>query len=112
MQKFLFIFNLLLEAESNKENTKDSEYGIHDILIIVATKLLELLHNNIDSLKLPKVIKDVLRKLKSFIVKDKKYGENKIDSENSAGPETSSGKCEGKSEASNSSLTSRANKNT
>ena len=112
MQKFLLIFNLLLEAESNKENTEDSEYGIHDILKTVATKLLELLHNNIDSLKLPKVIKDALRKLKSFIVKDKKYGENKIDSENSAGPETSSGNCEGKSEASSSSLTSRAKKDT
>ena len=65
--------------------------------------ILELIHNNIDSLKLPKIIKDALRKLKSFIVKDKKDGENKIDGENSAGPETSSGESEGNSEATSSS---------
>ena len=91
IQKFLLIFNLLLEAELNKENVEDSEDRMPDILITIATKLLELLHNNIDSLKLPKIIKDALRKSKSFIVKDKKDFKNKNDSENSAGPETSSG---------------------
>ena len=52
---------------------------------------------------LPKLIKDALRKFKSFIVKDNKDGENKHDSENSAGPETSNGEGEGKSKASSSS---------
>ena len=33
IRKSLLIFNLLLEAELNKENTKDSEDGIPDILI-------------------------------------------------------------------------------
>ena len=103
IQKFLLIFNLLLEAELNKEKVEDSEDGIPDILITIATKLLELLQNNIDSLKLPKIIKGALRKLKSFIVKDKKDDENKNDSENSAGPETSSSEGERKSEASSSS---------
>ena len=103
IQKFLLIFNSLLEAELNKENTEDSEDGIPAILITIATKLLEHLHNNIDSLKLPKIIKGALRKLKYFIVKDKKDGENKNDSENSAGPETSSSEGEGKTEASSSS---------
>ena len=100
---FLLIFNLLSEAVLNKENTKDSKDRIPDILITVATKLLELLQNNIDSLMLPKLIKDALRKFKSFIVKDNKDGENKNDSENSAGPETSNGEGEGKSKASSSS---------
>ena len=103
IQKFLLILNLLLEAELNKENVEDREDGIPDILITIATKLLELLHNNIDSLKLSKIIKGPLSKLKSFIVKDKKDGKNKNDSENSAGPETSSGKGKGKCTASSSS---------
>ena len=67
-----------MEAELNKENTKESKGRIPDILIAIAAKLIELLHNNIDSLKLPKIIKDVLRKLKSFIVKDKKDGKTKM----------------------------------
>ena len=64
IQKFLLIFNFLLEVELNKENTEDSEDRTPDILITIATKLLGLLHNNIDSLKLPKTIKDVLKKNK------------------------------------------------
>ena len=93
-----------MEAPLNKDSLNvDSEDEILDILITIATKLLELLRNNINSLKLPKIIKNTLRKLKSFIVKDKKDGENKHDSKNSAGPETSSGQGEGKSEASSSS---------
>ena len=61
IQMFLLIFNLLLEAELIKENTKDGEDGIPDILITIATKLLELLCNNIDSLKLAKIIKSALK---------------------------------------------------
>ena len=91
----------MLEAPLNKDSLNvDSEDEILDILITIATKLLELLRNNINSLKLPKIIKNTLRKLKSFIVKD---NENKNDSKNSAEPETSSGQGEGKSEASSSS---------
>ena len=93
-----------MEAPLNKDSLNvDSEDEILDILITIATKLLELLRNNINSLKLPKIIKNTLRKLKSFIVKDKKDGENKNDSKNSAELETSSGQGEGKSEASSSS---------
>ena len=99
IQKFLLIFNLLLEVELNKENTEDSEDRTPDILITIATKLLGLLHNNIDSLKLPKTIKDVLKKIKSFILRGKKDGENQNDNENSAGSETSSGKARGEGES-------------
>ena len=86
------IFSLLLEAELNKKDTKDSEDRAPNILITISTKLLGLLHNNIDPLKLPKIIKDTLKKLKSFILRDKKDCENQNDSENSAGSEMSSGK--------------------
>ena len=90
-QKFLLIFNLLIEAESDEiSNSKDAEDGIPDILITFAAKLLQLLRNNIDSLKLPDIIESAFKKLKSFIVKDKKNGTNKDDSENNSRPEASS----------------------
>ena len=55
IQKFLLIFNLLVEAELNEENVGDSEDGIPNIVVTIATKLLELLHNNIDSLSYQKL---------------------------------------------------------
>ena len=68
IQIFLLIFNLLLEAELNKDNLNiDSEDGIPDILITIATDLLDFLHKNIDSLSLPKLINNGLKKLKSFV---------------------------------------------
>ena len=88
IQKFLLIFNLLIEAELDKiSNGKNAEDRIPDILITIAAKLLQVLRNNIDSLKLPDIIKSVSKKLKSFIVKDKKDGKNESDSENSSRPD-------------------------
>ena len=85
------IFNLLIEAESDKiSNGEDAEDRIRDILITIAAKSLQLLHNNIDSLKLPDIIKSALKKLKSFIVKDKKDGTNENDGKNSSRQEMSS----------------------
>ena len=55
IQKFLLIFNLLVEAELNEENVEDSEDGIPNIVVTIATKLLELLRNNIDSLSYQKL---------------------------------------------------------
>ena len=62
IQKILLIFNLLLEAESDKiSNGEDAEDGIPDILIMMAAKLLQLFHNNIESLKLPDIVKSALK---------------------------------------------------
>ena len=91
IQNFLLIFNLLIEAESVKiSNGKDAADGIPDILITIVAKLLQLLHNKIDSLKLPDIIKSTLKKLKQFIVKDKKDGTNENYNKNSRRPEMSS----------------------
>ena len=50
IQKLLLIFNLLIEAETNKENlNQDVQDRIPDILLTIAEKLLQLLHNNTDS---------------------------------------------------------------
>ena len=62
IQMFFLIFNLLIEAESDKiSNGKDAEDGIPDILITIAAKLLQLLHINVDTLKLPDIIKSALK---------------------------------------------------
>ena len=53
-------------------------------LITVATKLLEPLHGNLDLLKLPKIIKVAIKRLKSFVLRGKKDGENQNDSKNGA----------------------------
>ena len=59
---FLLIFNLLIEAESDKISIgEDAEGRIPDILITIAAKLLQLLNNNKDSLKLPDIIKSALK---------------------------------------------------
>ena len=63
IQNFLLIFNLLIGAESDKiSNGEDAEDKITDILIKIAAKLLQLLHNNKDPLKLPDIIKSTLKK--------------------------------------------------
>ena len=79
IQKFLLIFNLLIELKSDKSSNapEDSEDGIPDIFMTIAAKLLQLSHNNIDSLKLSDIIKGALKKLKLFITKDKKDDANK-----------------------------------
>ena len=63
--------------------------------MIIAAKLLQFLYNNIDSLKLPDIIKSALKKLKSFIAKNKKDGMKENGGENSSRPETSrsEGRC-------------------
>ena len=47
-KNFLLIFNLLIEAESDK--TSNGEGEIQDIIITISSKLLQLLQNNIDLL--------------------------------------------------------------
>ena len=68
------VFNLLLEANEKKDSGEatDAEDGIPDILMPVATKLLELLQQNIDSLNIPNILKKSLKKLKELIFKQKK----------------------------------------
>ena len=85
---FLLIFNLLTEAESDKiSNGKDAEDGIPDVLITIAAKLRQQQYRLI---KTSRYYKKCIKKLKSFIVKDKKDGMNENDSENSSRPEMSS----------------------
>ena len=69
----MLVFNLLLEANEKKDSGEvtDAEDGIPDILMLIATKLLELLQQNIDSLNIPNILKKSLKKLKELIFKQK-----------------------------------------
>ena len=89
VNKFLLIFNLLLETSLKEERllevkTHDSEDGPNeDTIILVVTKLISILKGNVESLKLPKIIKVGLKKLKTYLFFND--GKNKNDSENGVG---------------------------
>ena len=72
VNKFILIFNLLLETLNKgrllEVKAQDSEDGpIENTIILVVTKLISVLKGNIESLKLPKIIKIRLKKLKIYL---------------------------------------------
>ena len=73
LDKFLFIFNYYLKQMKKKDSGEatDAEDGIPDILMLITTKLLELLQQNIDSLNIPNILKKAFKKLKELIFKQK-----------------------------------------
>ena len=73
LKKFLLIFNLLLKANEKKDSGEvtDAEDGITDIFMLIATKILELLQQNIDFLNIPSISKKALKKLKEVLFKQK-----------------------------------------
>ena len=86
VNKFLLIFNFLLETSLNEERlletkTQDSEDGpIEDTIILVVTKLIPIFKGNVESLKLPKIIEIGLKKLKTYLFFND--GQSKNDREN------------------------------
>ena len=76
LNKFLIIFNAILESNLDdlKKEDLDSEDGFTDIIKIVIITLLELISENIETIDLPRKIKNSLEKLKCFIGK---HGKNK-----------------------------------
>ena len=90
IQKVLLIFSLLTEAESDKlvmvnMVMMDTRYSYNNW-----SKITSTFAQQYRLIKIPDIIKSALKKLKSFIVKDKKDGTNENDSENSSRPVTSS----------------------
>ena len=72
VNKFILIFNLLLETLNKgrllEVKAQDSEDGpIENTIILVVTKLISVLKGNVESLKLPKIIKIRLKKLKIYL---------------------------------------------
>ena len=68
-QNFLKILSVLLlnkENENENEETVDNVDGIGDVINFTATKISELLQCDVDSLKLPNILKKSLKILKAF----------------------------------------------
>ena len=88
IEKFLLILHLPMQSINSEENT-DVTDGIPDTILKIALKLTELLKNNIESLKIPEILKLTLKKLRSlFLIK--KDGKNEAESESRLQPEETS----------------------
>ena len=73
VHKFLLIFHTLMEAINSEENLEEADGVITDTFALIISKLSDLLRQNIDSLKLPAILKSALKKIKnSFSVEKTK----------------------------------------
>ena len=73
-----------MQSINYEENTDDT-----DTILKIALKLTELFKNNIDSLKIPEIIKLALKKLRNHFF-NKKDGENEAESASRLQPEETS----------------------
>ena len=66
VHKFLLIFHTSMEAINSEENLEETDGVITDTFVLIISKLSDLLRQNIDSLKLPAILKNVLKKIKNL----------------------------------------------
>ena len=75
VQKFLLIFHTLMQTVNSEQKQEETDGVVTDTILQIVTKIAELLKNNIDSLNLPTVLKNTLKKIKSLFIpqtKDRK----------------------------------------
>ena len=61
VEKFLLIFHILMETVSSEENLDNTD-GVSDMILTIILKITELLKKNIESLKIPEILKIALKK--------------------------------------------------
>ena len=66
VHKFLLIFHTLMEAINSEENLEETDGVVKDTFVLIISKLSDLLRQNIDSLKLPAILKSALKKIKNL----------------------------------------------
>ena len=71
IQKFLLIFHSLFEIVTSEQAIEETDGFLNDTILTVVKIIADLLKNNIESLKLPAVLKTALKKLKSLFTKIK-----------------------------------------
>ena len=71
VHKFLLIFHTLMEAVNSEEKLEETDGVITDTISLIVSKLRELLKRNINSLKLPTILKTALKKLKVYSISKK-----------------------------------------
>ena len=65
VEKFLLLFHILME-NINSEKSLDTTGGVSDGILTIVLKITELLKKNIDSLKVPEILKVSLKKIKEL----------------------------------------------
>ena len=66
VHKVLLTFHTLTEAISSEENLEEADGVITDTFPLIISKLSDLLRQNIDSLKLPAILKSALKRFKNL----------------------------------------------
>ena len=93
VHKFLLIFHSLFEKVTSEEAFEETDGILNDTILAVCNIIAGLLKNNIDSLKLPAILKTALKKLKNLFVevKETKSEEAEENAENSVQAKETSG---------------------
>ena len=98
VHKFLLIFHSLFEKVTSEETFEETDGILNDTISVVCNIIAGLLKNNIDSLKLPAILKTGLKKLKNLFVavksgesewrepKVKENAENSVQTKETDGP--------------------------
>ena len=68
VHKFLLIFHSLFEIVTSEETFEETDGILNDTIFAVCIIIVGLLRNNIDSLKLPAILKTALKKLRNLFV--------------------------------------------
>ena len=89
VQKFLLIFHSLMEAINSEENLEEADGVITDTFALIISKLSDLLRQNIDSLKLPAILKSALKKVKNLFNVEKTKEDAQRTTETQTSSETS-----------------------
>ena len=66
VKKLLLIFHTLMETITSEENLEEADGVITDTFALIMSKLSKLLRQNINSLKLPAILKSTLKKIKNL----------------------------------------------
>ena len=79
VQKFLLIFHTLMQTVNSEQEQEETDGVVTDAILQIVIKITEVLKNNIDSLNLPTVLKNALKKIKSLFIpqtKDQEVQDN------------------------------------
>ena len=79
VHKFLLIFHTLAERVNSNQSQEETDGFVTDTILQIVNVIAGLLKNNIDSLNIPAVLRNALKKLKSlFIPQTKDSQEGKM----------------------------------
>ena len=75
VHKSLLIFHTLVQTIDSNEQQEETDGLMTDVILQIVSTIIQLLKNNIDSLNIPAVLKDTLKKLQSLFIPQTKDSE-------------------------------------